>query len=58
MIKCNIGVSGDKIYHLPMDQQYDRIINKKNSKLTYCKTINEAESLGYRKAYKWKGNIQ
>ena len=29
MIKCNIGTSGEKIYHLPFDQQYYRTEIKK-----------------------------
>lgn len=29
MIKCNIGTNGEKIYHLPFDQQYYRTEIKK-----------------------------
>lgn len=56
LIKCHIGNSGEKIYHLPFDQQYDKIVNS-NNKLMYCRTIKEAESLGFRRAYRWKGNM-
>ena len=55
LIKCNISSSGEKIFHLPFDQQYDRIhidINKGNM---YVKTVSEAEQRGFRHAYRWKG---
>lgn len=53
MIKCNIGASGNKIYHLPFDQQYDKT---KIDKPTECRvrTVHEAESLGFRRAYRWR----
>lgn len=54
-IKCNIGHSGNdttKIYHLPFDQQYDSTkINKKGE--FYAMTVEEAESAGFRRAFKW-----
>lgn len=55
-IKCNINrKTGDKIYHLPFDQQYDKIkiIDKGEF---YAYTIEEAERLGFRKAFRWLGN--
>jgi len=60
MIKCNNGRDKfgrkTKIYHLPMDQQYDNtIICKKNGDF-YAFTITEAERQEYRRAYKWHGN--
>lgn len=56
IIKCNNSKGGEKIYHLPFDQQYDKIkINKKGTAM-YVATAAEAEKLGYRRAYKWKGN--
>lgn len=55
IVKCNKGKNGEKIYHLPFDQQYDKIkINK--GKAMYVASAAEAESMGYRHAYKWKGN--
>lgn len=50
MIKCNLE---EKIYHLPFDQQYDRIkMGDKNWK--YAKTVKEAMRLGCnRRAWKW-----
>ena len=57
-IKCNIGhdeYGKTYIYHLPMDQLYDKVqISKKEER--YCATVAEAEALGFRRAYKWHGN--
>ncbi len=55
-IKCNIGKNGEKIYHLPFDQQYDRVIIDKKKGEGYCMTVAEAESLGFRRAHKWISN--
>lgn len=57
IIKCNIGTNGDKIYHLPMDQQYDSTIIDKKKGECYALTIEEAEGLGFRRAYEWHGNL-
>lgn len=52
-IKCNINrTTGEKIYHLPFDQQYDTtVINKKDGEL-YAFTVKEAEEKGFRHAWK------
>lgn len=51
MIKCKSN--GDsKIYHLPFDQQYDKIKLSKNRNSWYIATTAEAESLGFRRAKK------
>lgn len=52
MIKCNLI---EKIYHLPFDQQYDRI-KMKNNQYKYVYTVKEAEKFGCRRAYKWIAN--
>ncbi|SEV90730.1 restriction endonuclease [Kaistella antarctica] len=52
-IKCNIGKDG-KIYHLPFDQKYDITQNINNGGVNAL-TIVEAEKLGYRKAFRWRG---
>ena len=57
-IKCNNGVgeNGEKtmIYHLPFDQQYDRIkMSHKNDFWAF--TAYEAEQAGYRRAMRWFG---
>lgn len=53
MIKCNISSSGEKIYHLPFDQQYDRVRIIPGSGETYTSTVAEAERLGFRRAFRW-----
>lgn len=53
LIKCNTSKTGEKIYHLPFDQQYDKVIISKNSKSFYAWTTREAESKGFRRAYRW-----
>ena len=55
LIKCNINkTSGEKIYHLPFDQQYDKVkINGKGE--CYAMTIAEAEEKGFRRAKRWMG---
>ena len=55
MIKCNISKTGEKIYHLPMDQQYDRAIITPWKGDRYVSTVQEAEDLGFRRAYRWGG---
>jgi hypothetical protein len=45
-----------KIYHLPMDQQYNIVQIDKKRGDCYALTIEEAERMGYRRAYKWHGN--
>ena len=56
IIKCNIGRNGEKIYHLPFDQQYyNTKITPKDGEF-YCETVAEAESRGFRRAYRWRGN--
>lgn len=56
IIKCNTGKSGERIYHMPFDQQYDRIKIAGKPGAQYVSTVVEAEKLGYRRAYKWRGN--
>lgn len=47
-IKCNIN-NGEKIYHLPFDQQYDRTLIK-NSGESYESSVKEAVSKGFKRA--------
>jgi hypothetical protein len=55
-IKCNISRrNGEKIYHLPFDQQYDRTLIEEERNECYIETVKEAEELGFRRAWKWKG---
>lgn len=55
-IKCNIGKDNEKIYHLPFDQQYDKVKIEYNKGEFYCMTIEEAEKAGFRRAFRWSGN--
>lgn len=54
-IKCNIGVKGEKIYHLPFDQQYDNTNIEIKKGEFYCATVKDAEKAGFRRAYRWRG---
>ena len=50
IIKCNISRNGEKIYHLPFDQQYDTITIETSKGESYVSTVEEAEANGYRHA--------
>ena len=55
-IKCNISKKdGTKIYHLPFDQRYDDVKIEKNRGEFYCATVAEAESKGFRRAFRYRG---
>lgn len=55
-IKCNVSRrDGAKIYHLPFDQQYDRTLVEEERLECYATTVEEAERLGFRRAFQWKG---
>lgn len=55
-IKCNVSRgTGEKIYHLPFDQQYDRTLVEEERNECYIETVAEAESLGFRRAFRWRG---
>jgi len=56
LIKCNIGHDGEKIYHLPFDQHYDRLYITPSKGDLYVSTVAEAERLGFRRAYRWHGS--
>ncbi len=55
-IKCNISRrTGEKIYHLPFDQQYDNTVVERERHEMYVETVAEAEQFGFRRAFRWKG---
>jgi hypothetical protein len=57
LIKCNVSRrSGEKIYHLPFDQQYDRVLVEEERNERYVATVAEAEAAGFRRAWKWLGH--
>jgi len=59
VIKCHINKqSGEKIYHLPFDQMYDRTKLEKKYGEFYAMTVKEAEEKGFRRAWKWRGEFE
>ncbi len=55
-IKCNIArTSGERIYHLPFDQQYDTTLVEPERGECWVATVAEAEALGFRRAFRWRG---
>ena len=55
-IKCNISLrDGSRIYHLPFDQQYDRTVIDGSRGECYVAAVQEAEELGFRRAFRWRG---
>jgi len=55
MIKCNISKrNGEKVYHLPFDQQYDRTIIEPQDGEFYAWTVEEAENSDFRRAFRWR----
>lgn len=56
MVKCNVNpCTGDRIYHLPFDQQYDRVIVGDQEGEFYASIVAEAEAAGFRRALRWRG---
>lgn len=53
LIKCNVSAENEKIFHLPMDQQYDRVVITPEKGEFYAKTVKEALTAGFRRAYRW-----
>ncbi|MBX3315848.1 MAG: restriction endonuclease [Phycisphaeraceae bacterium] len=54
VIKCNVSSSRQRIYHLPFDQQYDRVVIELRKGECYADSVAEAESMGFRRAFRWK----
>lgn len=54
-VKCNISTKGERIYHLPFDQQYDTIKITPKTGEYYADTISDAEKGGFRRAFRWSG---
>jgi len=52
LIKCNIN-QGNRIYHLPFDQQYDRVKIRPSDGEFYALTVADAEAKGFRRAKKY-----
>lgn len=52
-IKCNVAKDGERIYHLPFDQQYDRVQISGKKGAMFAWTVAEAEKNGFRHAHRW-----
>lgn len=52
-VKCNVSATGEKIYHLPFDQLYDRMFIKPKHGDLYVATVEDAVSRGFRHAHRW-----
>lgn len=56
-IKCNIARRGEeRIYHLPFDQQYDTTVIEPERGEQYVATVEEAETGGFRRAWRWRAS--
>jgi len=56
-IKCNVNPqTQEKIYHLPFDQQYDKVKIIPSKGEYFVMTVKEAENKGFRRAFRWQGN--
>ena len=56
MIKCNINArTNERIYHLPFDQQYDRVKILPSLGEKYVTSAHEAEREGFRRAFRFTG---
>ena len=56
-IKCNVARrGGERIYHLPFDQQYDSTVVEPHRGEHYVATVAEAEAQGFRRAWRWRGD--
>jgi hypothetical protein len=52
LVKCNVNPStGERIYHLPFDQQFDRVQIKAQGE-SFEWTVEAAEAKGFRRAYR------
>jgi hypothetical protein len=49
-IKCNINKQGEKIYHLPTDEFYNKVIIETHKGECFCWTCKEAAEKGFRRA--------
>jgi hypothetical protein len=56
-IKCNVSHrDGERIFHLPFDQQYDAVRIEEERLECYVATIEEATKLGFRRARRWRAS--
>jgi len=56
LIKCNINPkTKERIYHLPFDQQYEKVKITKSQGEFWALTCKEAEEAGFRRAFRFAG---
>ena len=56
-VKCNVSRrTGERIYHLPFDQMYDRTAIEEERNECYAWSATEAEQLSFRRAWRWRGD--
>lgn len=56
IIKCNVShATGERIYHLPFDQMYDKTTIDQARGECYVSTVKEAEAFRFRRAKRWLG---
>jgi hypothetical protein len=56
-IKCNVSRrTGERIYHLPFDLQYDRVVIEPARGEVFVMTVAAAEAAGFRRAFRWNGD--
>ena len=56
-IKCNVSrTTGERIYHLPFDQQYDSTVIENDGVECYVETVADAEARGFRHSFRWQGD--
>jgi hypothetical protein len=56
-IKCNVArPAGERIYHLPFDQQYDATVIEPDRGEFYAWTTTDAEPKGFRRAWRWRAD--
>ena len=56
MLKRSINrTTGEKIYHLPFDINYDKTVIDPAHGEFYAATVPQAESAGFRRTHKWTG---
>ena len=54
MIKCAVGINGEKVYYLPFDPEYDRLRIDPQRGDFFARTVKEAAAKGFRRLPKCK----
>lgn len=51
------GRTREKIYHLPFDQQYDKVVIEPERGEFYADSVATAEARGFRRAFRYRGGV-